>query len=143
MEIKVGMYEWKQTEAPNSLTSGRLANCIAVGAIHKGRGYMAHEPSLYAYPKDYITPLDSILRQISEIPDKENIDIYVVGGAPMIPIQEQVLESRRIAMQKIQRYGLEGRVIETRWGVPKKELYLSLNLSENKVEITELPNARV
>tara|TARA_Y100000310_G_scaffold296126_1_gene328124 strand:+ start:525 stop:1010 length:486 start_codon:yes stop_codon:yes gene_type:complete len=157
--IKVTQFEYKQASAPDILDSTGLGPCIAVGAIYRGKGYMLHtHGDGLAYNESFD---DQIFVDLSEIPDKKGLKIYIAGGAffhhfveareldDLIaeidedpdtedPDMDLVTMLARMKIQaKIKKYGLEDYVQEIRWGLMGEGLYIILNLSEGEGEIKE------
>ena len=118
--ITVKQYGYEKAASPDSLDSGRLANCIAVGALDGENAYMVHEPS-YAWDKS--SALDNMLNELKRT---EKPKIYIAGGSipKFVMLKDMVTESRKKVLERIAQAGFS--VEETRWGKDGFVSFLSL-----------------
>jgi hypothetical protein len=108
-EIIVEMFEYEKAKAPNSLKSGGLGPCIAVGAIYNKKGYLVHTCS----GGESDPNLEQMLVDLKkDVKDATKLKIYVAGGSPD---NEITLADRRITLKKIKEAGFAGNIRKIKW----------------------------
>lgn len=134
MEIQVTQRDgYRRAEVPDTLTSGRVYNCVIACINHNHRGHttahMSHDPSLFMHAEDNDSHLDTMLDSIRAIPDLhiEDLDVYLAGGAPAPHYPEKTMHSRKVALQKLAEHGLTNRLKEILWNDDfKAVMYVTL-----------------
>ncbi len=137
-EIKVDQFEYQKTRAPNELYSGGVGPCIVVGAIYRKKGYMFHQHSVASYFSSKIEPIFRDLKK--DVKDKSKLQLYIVGGKIYKEYKEEMIEGRKIVLDKIAENGFEECVKEIRWCPFEYYQTLRLILDDGRAEIEENPD---
>ncbi len=136
-EKKVEIGEYKKAGAPYELYTGGLGPCIALGAIYKKRGYLAHYPS---YGHDYSARIDPLFRDLrKDVKDNKKCRIYVVGGEFRYDDEdkEEVIKGRNIILEKIKKYGFQEAIKEIKFCPTNHMQSLKLILSAETAYIEQ------
>ena len=143
MEIKVRQFNYQRAKSCDSLASGRLANCIAIGAIYEDSSYMVHEPRFYDYRKPSDSALALMLADLKrEVTDLGKLAIYIAGGSipRLVMLRAGVAQSRANVLEFIEQEGFSGAIKEIRWG--EKGFISFLTLQNGKAEFASEVNKR-
>ncbi len=135
--------------SPDTLYSGGLATCAAVGAICGERGYLVH---------DALTPvkggrLRNLLEDLKrDVTDYSNLLIWVAGVGSQIhseddklnkKFQELVDKKRNYVLGLIEEYEMRDNITQVRWGQPAEGLVMTLDLSTGTGTIESLDERMV
>jgi len=131
MEEDEVTFWYKTAKAPETLSSGGLGPCIAVGAIYREKGYMLHSPPTQEGFGKLLDPLFIDLKR--EVRDKNWVKIYVIGGeSSQADNNDDVMAAQNAVIDKIAAYGFSKCIKEIRWCPPNSIQKLDLILSEGR-----------
>ena len=137
IEIAVEMCDYKKTQSPNTLYSGGIDPCIAIGAIYNKKGYMIHMHPVGHDYSSFIEPFFEDLRK--DVIDKRELKIYVAGGEIAFDDQckEDMKKGRKIVLAKIVENGYQESVRKIKWCKTDYSQSLRLIISKGRAKIEE------
>ncbi|MBR9683217.1 hypothetical protein GOV03_01635 [Candidatus Woesearchaeota archaeon] len=136
--IEVDMYNYQQATAPDTLTSGGLGPCIAVGAICGKDGFMVHYLGYVTTPDE----LEQMLFDLKEF-NKSQLEIYVAGAGfnddNSTEANDSIAESRKECLDVIAQAGFTENIKKIQWNKDDHSQELTLDLVTGKALYEEDP----
>tara|TARA_Y100000310_G_scaffold345268_1_gene463267 strand:- start:25122 stop:25583 length:462 start_codon:yes stop_codon:yes gene_type:complete len=133
MLLEVAQFKYKKASPPDQLESGGLGPCIAVGAICKDMGYLAHYHSVQHGTEQ----LDELLQELKrDVVDATQLKIFLAGGGIDFDDnqdeREGRLNDRRVTLDKIAQEGYSVNVKKVKWARGDSTQELTLDVARGK-----------